>query len=290
MKLFIFFCVFLSILKGSFAQEIVCSLKDKEAFEGRVVMIDTVQNTNFGRMMVSIGKTFLGTPYVDKTLEIREKESLVVNLHGLDCTTFVENVLVFSLMRKSNEKDFGFYTDLLKKIRYKDGKIDGYASRLHYFSEWISNNEEKGLLKNITNGLIGSENVIKKINFMSRHRELYPFLKDDINYGKIQQSENELNLKGICFLPQNQIQANEHLIQSGDIIALNTAIKGLDVTHTGIITKEKDGHIHLLHASSSSGRVEISKLPLIDYLKKIKNNTGIMVIRTNVDISDFLKN
>jgi hypothetical protein len=40
-----------------------------------------------------------------------------------------------------------------------------------------------------------------------------------------------------------------------------------------------DGRIHLLHASSANGKVEISELPLADYLKKIKSNTGIMVAR-----------
>jgi hypothetical protein len=79
-------------------------------------------------------------------------------------------------------------------------------------------------------------------------------------------------------LPQDQIEANENLIKNGDIIALTTAIPGLDITHTGIAIREKDGRIHLLHASSS-GMVEISELPLADYLKKIKKNTGIMVAR-----------
>ena len=113
---------------------------------------------------------------------------------------------------------------------------------------------------------------------MSTHRDLYPFLADQKNYEKIKTSENYLNDEVICILSQNHIVANEHLIQSGDLIALTTSIKGLDITHTGIATKEADGRIHLLHASTV-GKVVISKLPLADYLKKVKNNTGIMVAR-----------
>jgi hypothetical protein len=228
--------------------------------------------------MVSIGKTFIGIPYVAKTLEIGEKESLVINLQGLDCTTFVENVLAFSLMLKHNKKDFDSFTDYLETIRYKDGELNGYASRLHYFSEWIADNEHKGLLKDMTSQIRGVESL-KAINFMSTHRELYPFLKDADNYGKIQASEEFLKSQSICILPQDQIQANEHLIQSGDIIALTTSIKGLDITHTGIATREADGRIHLLHASTGSMEVEVSKQPLADYLKGIKSNTGIMVAR-----------
>lgn len=77
----------------------------------------------------------------------------------------------------------------------------------------------------------------------------------------------------------SKIAENEHLIKSGDIIALATSINGLDITHTGIATREKDGRIHLLHASTGSMEVEVSKLPLADYLKGIKSNTGIMVAR-----------
>jgi hypothetical protein len=103
-------------------------------------------------------------------------------------------------------------------------------------------------------------------------------LSDQENFEKIKQSENYLNDQAICVLPQEAIEANEANIRSGDIIALTTAIEGLDITHTGIASREKDGRIHLLHASSS-GQVEVSELPLVDYLKKVKKNTGIMVAR-----------
>ena len=134
------------------------------------------------------------------------------------------------------------------------------------------------MLQDVTNE-IGGTAVSKKINFMSTHRELYPFLKDEENFEKIKASEDYLNGQEICVLAQDQIEANEHLIKSGDIIALTTSINGLDVTHTGIATREKDGRIHLLHASTGSNKVEVSEQALADYLKKIKNNTGIMASR-----------
>ncbi|WP_299430726.1 N-acetylmuramoyl-L-alanine amidase-like domain-containing protein [uncultured Maribacter sp.] len=273
-----YFLFFILFITTTFSQEVVCSIQDKETFETKIIAVDGFLEKEFGKTITAVGKTFLGTPYVPKTLEIDEKEPLVINFQGLDCTTYVENVLAFSLLLKNEKTDFISFTKTLENIRYKDGKRNGYASRLHYFSEWIANNEEKGLVKNITSEIGGIE-INKTINFMSTHRKLYPFLKDnDTNYNKIKASEEFLNNEAICILEQDQIKANEHLIKSGDIIALTTAIKGLDITHTGIAILEKDGRIHLLHASSS-GEVKISKEPLIDYLKKIKNNTGIMVCR-----------
>ena len=259
------------------AQQITCSAKDRQAVEAKINEIDGLLHPNFGETLVAVGKTFLGTPYVAKTLEIGETETLVVNLQGLDCTTYVENVLAFGRMLKARETNFDHYVGHLETIRYKNGQMDGYASRLHYFSEWIANNEHKGLLEDITSE-IGGMAISKPINFMSSHRKLYPFLKEEGNFEKIKASEQFLNTQAICILPQEQIAALEHLIKSGDIIALTTSIKGLDITHTGIATLEKDGRIHLLHASSA-GSVVVSEKPLVAYLKMVKNNTGIMVAR-----------
>ncbi len=268
--------LFVSI--ASYSQQITCSPADKQAFENKTIEIDGLMEDDFGKSMVAVGKTFIGIPYVAKTLEIGETETLVVNLHGLDCTTYVENVLAFTMLLRDGKADFDSFTDLLKTIRYKDGRLDGYGSRLHYFTEWIRNNEKKGLLKDITNE-VGGIAIQKDINFMGNHRDLYPFLKDDKNYEKILVTEAELAKETFCYLPKEQIEANEHLIQSGDIIALATSINGLDVTHTGIATREKDGRIHLLHASTGSMKVEVSEVPLAEYLKKIKSNTGILVAR-----------
>ncbi len=277
-KNLIFFCALL-FSTTVFTQKITCSPKDKEIFSEKIATLKEidVSNNSFGKTLTNIGKSFLGTPYVAKTLEIGSKETLVVNLQGLDCTTFVENVLALGLMIHQKKDDFETYTSYLEKIRYRDGTLKGYASRLHYFSEWISNNEEKKLIKNVTNE-IGGQEIDKQINFMSTHRSLYPYLKDDANYIKIQQSEIKISESPICFLPKNEIVENENLIKTGDIIALTTSINGLDITHTGFAIRKEDGRIHLLHASSK-GQVEISELPLADYLQGIKHNTGIIVSR-----------
>lgn len=273
-----FFISMLFLNQLVFAQDIVCSLQDRKAFESKIEDLSSFRSNEFGASMVAIGKTFLGVPYVAKTLEIGNKESLVINLQGLDCTTFVENVLAFNLMIHQQLTDFNSYTENLETIRYKDGTLDGYASRLHYFSEWIANNDQKGLLKDMT-AEIGGVESLKEINFMSSHRDLYPYLSNDENYKKIQESEQFLKNQSICILPQDQIEENEHLIRSGDIIAMTTSIKGLDITHTGIATREADGRIHLLHASTGSMEVEVTDLPLSEYLKGVKNNTGIMIAR-----------
>ena len=67
-------------------------------------------------------------------------------------------------------------------------------------------------------------------------------------------------------------------LRDGDVVALTCNLKDLDVSHMGIIVK-KDGEPYLMHASSSNGKVEITKVPLYEFIKRNRNLTGIRVIR-----------
>jgi hypothetical protein len=60
----------------------------------------------------------------------------VCNLQGLDCFTFDENVLALYLTKKKNSNSYTDFQNILTELRYRNSKIDGYASRLHYFVEW----------------------------------------------------------------------------------------------------------------------------------------------------------
>ena len=128
-------------------------------------------------VVVEIGKSFIGTDYAAHTLEVNDEEKLVVNLSELDCNTFVENVLAISLCIKQNKTSFDDFQHKLKLIRYRNGMIDQYPSRLHYFTDWIFNNEEKGIVKNITKEI--GEKLEINLNFMSSHPEYYKHLKEN---------------------------------------------------------------------------------------------------------------
>lgn len=226
--------------------------------------------------LIALGKLFLGTPYVAKTLEQEGGESIVLNLRGLDCTTYVENVLAFNQLSFKPEKSLEDFGKQIERIRYRDGQLRGYSSRLHYFSDWISNNEKKGLVKDLTPSLGGVKEV-RNIDFMGKHPQFYPQLSEEDEVQKITKIEERLSNRPFVYLPLAEIPAIEHKIESGDILALVTSINGLDVTHTGFALWQ-NGQLHLLHASTS-GEVVISEKPLTSYLKGIKKNMGILVVR-----------
>jgi len=230
-------------------------------------------------VIVEIGKSFIGTDYAAHTLEVNDEEKLVINLTGLDCNTFLENVLVLSRCIKQGKTSFDDYQDELKLIRYRDGKIDQFPSRLHYFTDWIFNNEEKGIVKNITEG-IGGEKFDLNLNFMSSHPEYYKHLKANPGFIPIiTKQEEEINQREHYFIPQVKIAEIEPEIESGDLLAFTSIIKGLDVNHVGIAVRMDDERIHILHAPNVGYKVQISNLPLAEYVKKIEKDSGVIVVR-----------
>lgn len=259
------------------SQQIICSAEDRNAFSAKIAALKDIPDNTPGELLAGVGRTFLGTPYVTGTLEIGTSEQLVVNLHGLDCTTFVENVLAFSMLIREKETSFDNYIEVLQKIRYRDGQLSGYASRLHYFSEWIRNNEKKGLVRDMTASL-GGIPADKKLNFMTSHRELYPRLAASPAFKEMEAVEEKLHGQEYTYIPSSVLVSRLSELKHGDIIALATSINGLDVTHTGIVFRKSNGKYHLLHASSR-GQVEISEKPLLEYLAGVKSNTGILVAR-----------
>jgi len=260
---------------------------DKDIFESKIKLAgDAKLNTKpINEVLAEIGKSFIGTEYVAHTLEMEGDESLVINLSGLDCTTFLENALVLSRCIKYGKTSFEDYKKELTYVRYRDGKIDGYPSRLHYFSDWIFNNGKKSTVVDITKKL-GGKMYDKKVSYMTAHRESYKQItKNEDFYNIVKQQETEINNREHYYIPKEMVKSIEDKIESGFLIAITTNMEGMDIAHVGIAVKMDDGRIHFLHAPLSGSKVQITDVPLHDYLQKNKKQTGIMVLQP-VDIVD----
>ena len=251
----------------------ICKDKFKLAVE------KNLENKPIGDVIVEIGKSFLGTNYVAHGIEKGDKETLVINLTGLDCEAFLENTLVFARCIKEKKTTFKDYENELTKVRYRNGIIDLYPSRLHYFSDWIYDNEKKGIVKNIS-GEIGGDTIRFNVNFMSTHPDLYARLKEHPEFIPIiERQEKEINKRKYYYIPKWMVFKVEKKIHNGDLIAITSNVKGLDINHVGIAVRMDDGRIHFMHAPDVGYKVQITEIPLADYLMKIKKDTGIMVLR-----------
>lgn len=229
-------------------------------------------------------KKLLGRPYVGQTLEINEEEQLVVNLRELDCTTLVETSAALALAEKNNERTFAGYCKALKQLRYRNGNISGYASRLHYFSQWIADNVAKGLVEDIgkSGGFPFTAKQELNLSFMTKNPQFYRQLKADEDLRKeIGKQEKSINGTIVNYIPKNLLNLDKtklSCIHDGDIIALVTSKDGLDISHVGIAIW-KGNKLHLLNASSLKHKVVADSQSLYEYQRKRQTQLGIRVIR-----------
>jgi hypothetical protein len=230
-----------------------------------------------GDIVARIGRTFVGGPYVPGTLEVPGAERLVVNLREFDCVTLVETTLALARSVRAGKDTYGDFKDELVRIRYRAGTLDGYASRLHYFSEWIADNGADGILRDVTEELGGVPDT-EPISFMTAHRASYRQLSDDSVFARIRSIEERLSTQPRIMIPKERIDAVVDRIRDGDIIAATTNIAGLDIAHTGIAFHVA-GRLHLMHAPLVGTVVEISPLPLAERIQKIRTQDGITVAR-----------
>lgn len=226
-----------------------------------------------------IATPFLGKPYVAGTLEKPGEEHLIINLDSVDCTTFVEYV-VAQLMEPCEDpiSDATRSANLIK-IRYRGGILNGYCSRLHYFSDWINDNLQKGVIEEITE-IMGGEAFTAPINYMSMHPNSYPRLKENpLRIDSIRQIEKHLNQLELFYIPKSKLNSLSGMIKEGDIIAITTTIKGLDIAHVGFAYYNEKRVLHLLHASQTHKKVVIDPLPLYEYLMQNSKQSGIRILR-----------
>lgn len=240
---------------------------------------EKIKEMGKGDRIAAIARFFVNTPYIGGTLEAGGPERLQVNLRGLDCTTFVENVLALNQTLNATNQDFDTFKSKLKFVRYRDGVLNGYPSRLHYTTDWIFNNQKKGLVKIVSTGR-KSTSFPLKVSHMSTHPASYPALKNSPDFvKKMAAHENRINQLSFKYLPKNKVEQASDYIKTGDIIAITTNITGLDFSHLGFAIVDDIGKVHLLHASSSSKKVMVTLESLSEYLSGVKRHTGIVVVR-----------
>ena len=228
-------------------------------------------------------RQFLGRPYVAHTLEVNNHEQLVVNTRQLDCTTLVETVVALYLCHEQQKRQWSDYLAMLKTLRYRQGIIDGYPSRLHYFSDWIDDKERMSLVKEIQEPVppFTAEQQVS-VSYMSSHPEAYKALKAHPELvSVIRQQEEQLTGRMRRYIPKQAVgntQLLRQTIHNGDIIAITCNKAGLDIAHLGFAVWKKDG-LHLLNASMLRKKVVEEPMTLQRYLKQHPSHTGIRIIR-----------
>lgn len=238
---------------------------------------DNWSSLGMGDILARTALQFVGTSYQGGTLENEKGEVLVLNLEGMDCVTFVEYSLAISHTIRECKTGYNEFAENVERIRYRDGIRKDYISRLHYTSDWISNNSKKGILISVSENL-GGEKFDKTINFMSENSTKYLHLSKNQEFvNRIKVVEQQLNKNSNYYIPKSKINKIVENLKTGDIVAFTTKVDGLDYSHMGIIFID-NGQPRLIHASSVEKKVILDG-SLIDYIKNNKSITGISVVR-----------
>jgi hypothetical protein len=211
-----------------------------------------------GKRIDILSRHFLEVQYRENTLtgSAMTPEDFVINLGALDCFTFLDYI---EAMRLSTS--FVDFKRNLVMVRYKSGKID-YINRNHFFSDWREFN--KDIIQDISLQIsVERTRTIKKILNLKEDGTLYlPGL------APVERT--------IDYIPASAI--DESILwkcKTGDYIGIYTDEPGLDVTHVGIIIKNK-GEVYLRHASSLP---ECRKVIDQDFTTYMTGKPGFLVFR-----------
>ena len=213
------------------------------------------RTTNFP---LFFARKFLGIPYVAHTLEVNDDERLVVNTRQLDCTTLVETVTALTLCAYRHLFTWRDYLNALTAMRYRNGRIEDYTSRIHYFTEWITLNMEAGIVREIQapNPPFSAVQHVK-VNYMSQHPKSYKALREHPDYvAAIREMEQQVTGGRFRYIPKQMVR-NQALLRQ----AVN------------------DGNLHLLNASMLHKKVVEEPMTLYQYLQQHSTHTGIRIIR-----------
>jgi hypothetical protein len=183
-------------------------------------------------------------------------EVFTINLAGVDCFTFLDYV---EAMRWS--KSFDDFKRNLKKIRYQSGIVD-YQHRNHYFTDWIEFNAD--LVADVTKqvGADKTEKIIKTLNNGAENKPLLPGVpsrKLIINY-----------------IPTEDLrEVIIERLKTGDYVGIYTNHPDLDVSHVGIVIRDRNKLLFRHASSKTQHRTVIDE----DFMKYMINRPGLVILR-----------
>lgn len=211
-----------------------------------------------GERIAALSGNFLGTPYVADTLVggPHTAERLVVDLAGFDCFTFLDQVE--ALRCTAGPADFPHQ---LQQVRYRGGEV-AYTSRRHFFSDWVAGDGGRIVDLTAAVGRGRARVVVKQLN-----------RKGD---GSLWLPGIPVVRREIAYLPpaalDREVLSN---LRTGDYVGIYTDRAGLDVSHVGLLVKQR-GRFLLRHASSRKSARRVVDVDLLEYLQ---GKPGLVVYR-----------
>ena len=234
-------------------------------------------NESFGELITRAARHHLHKPYLNPD-QTSGPEILDTTLETFQCVSLVETSMSLARCLWVGTPNPRCYRDEVAATRYRDGRMEGYASRLHYFYDWLADNSRRERLAWMTDSL-GGKRIYRKFSIMSKHPDKYPALTDPLIYEQIKSLEDNLNESELFWIPTDSIESVQHQLKEGDVVGVITNTRGLLISHTGLVSYHDDEKPHYLHASSHHDRVVFTPTSIAEYMQTQKKRKGIVVAR-----------
>ena len=281
------FCLFISTAWAEPRLPFTTVFKGRDRFDRLVALAkaNDWKSLPIGQRTAAVGQALVGTRYKSFTLEIDNRiEAASANFNGMDCWTFFEIALGFARMLDESPEDWtpGRLLHYIEVDRYRGGECTGdYLSRLHYLEDWLFDNNQRGLVDDLTREL-GGVSVPHSAREMSVGWRHYRYLKANRRLLRpLAQMEARVSSHSLYMIPKSRVAGIESKLRDGDIIGIVSRDRtGLySTSHVGLALRA-NGALHFMHASSPQnyGRV-IVDARLSSYLYRYRTDAGILVAR-----------
>ncbi len=208
-----------------------------------------------------LSRLFLGTPYRESTLigDAETREIFVINLGEVDCFTYIDYL---EAMRTA--ASFAEFKENLKRVRYRSGKV-AFECRNHFFTDWSAFPSRR--VENVTIRIGGQKTMVAQ-KVLNRRAD-----------GTYLVAGIACVNRTVAYIPSSVIDsALMGKLVTGDYVGVYSEKQGLDVSHTGLIVKQK-GLVCLRHASSAK---EFRRVVEQDLRKYMENKPGLIILRPRV--------
>ena len=207
-------------------------------------------------------------------------ETLRISLEQFECVSFIESSVAVARCGWQGRATGSCFERELIASRYRGGEIGDYASRLHYFTDWIGDNEARHRVHDLTPEL-GGRPVNRDFFYIASRelqRALVPTAETAELHRKLALVEARLSATPVAVLDREQAPTVLSTLREGDLVAFVRERPGLLVYHTGFV-HWSGGQARLLHASSYHRRVVITTTDVKEYLLRRPERSGVLVVR-----------
>lgn len=223
-----------------------------------------------GERCAFVAKALADTPWAAPA-DNDEKGTIMINLHGLDRLGFVNTVIALAQASTQKLPRVKEYERFYEQLSRRKGQDDGFSSQLFYGAEWIVDNIYRGNLKEMTEYIGGGGFKVKTFDYMTRHRDEFPALKDQAVYDAVRMNEMGYRSHRLPHLKKQSVgnKSIHELMLDGDIILMLSSEIDYDIYDIGFI-EMKDGEPYFIHISRDKGVVMEDPYPL-SRLFKLEN-------------------